>query len=142
MDTDYFKAVETIDDLRDRQGWRGEFVILFVGVLDQAHYFKGVPILMKAVARLNRPDVALVIVGKGEMHAASKASGRTQYKGPVIFTGFIPDESLPEYYRSADVTILPSTTTGEAFGLVLLRLWPQERRLSLLHCLGLSRSGS
>ncbi len=38
----------------------------------------------------------------------------------VAFPGFVPDERLPDYYRLADVTVLPSINSGEAFGLVLL----------------------
>ena len=33
--------------------------------------------------------------------------------------GFIPDADLPDYYRAADVFVLP-TRTAEGFGLVLM----------------------
>jgi glycosyltransferase involved in cell wall biosynthesis len=32
----------------------------------------------------------------------------------------VSEADLPRYYRLADVTVLPSTTMGEAFGLVLV----------------------
>ena len=38
----------------------------------------------------------------------------------VFFSGQVSNESLPHYYRMANVTVLPSTTMGEAFGLVLV----------------------
>jgi glycosyltransferase involved in cell wall biosynthesis len=38
----------------------------------------------------------------------------------VVFAGRVSDALLPDYYRSADVVVLPSTTMGEAFGLVLV----------------------
>src|SRR5262249_3318752 len=37
----------------------------------------------------------------------------------VHLAGFIPDEDLPDYYRAADVFVLP-TRTAEGFGLVLM----------------------
>jgi glycosyltransferase involved in cell wall biosynthesis len=38
----------------------------------------------------------------------------------VRFVGRVSDADLPRYYRLADVTVLPSVTMGEAFGLVLV----------------------
>jgi len=38
----------------------------------------------------------------------------------VAFAGRVTYTTLREFYQLADVTILPSTTRGEAFGLVLL----------------------
>jgi glycosyltransferase involved in cell wall biosynthesis len=38
----------------------------------------------------------------------------------VRFTGFVESQELVNFYRLADITLLPSTTAGEAFGLVLL----------------------
>ena len=36
----------------------------------------------------------------------------------VHFAGGVADESLPRYYRLADIHLLPSTARAEAFGLV------------------------
>ncbi|MDB6140174.1 MAG: putative glycosyltransferase, partial [Verrucomicrobiaceae bacterium] len=36
----------------------------------------------------------------------------------VIFTGFIPENELPDYYRLCDAFVMPST--GEGFGIVYL----------------------
>ena len=40
--------------------------------------------------------------------------------GRVVFAGRVSDVELRSYYRLANVTVLPSTTMGEAFGLVLV----------------------
>jgi glycosyltransferase involved in cell wall biosynthesis len=38
----------------------------------------------------------------------------------VHFVGRVPDDLLPKYYALGDVLVLPSTTAGEAFGMVIL----------------------
>ena len=38
----------------------------------------------------------------------------------VIFSGFIPSDKLPKYYRGSNVTVLPTTDNSEGFGMVLL----------------------
>jgi glycosyltransferase involved in cell wall biosynthesis len=88
--------------------------------LDQAHYFKGVDVFLKALARIS-PQIKGVIVGDGNLRAVyeqhAKELGVSQQ---VFFAGRVTDETLQDYYRLADVTVLPSITMGEAFGLVLL----------------------
>ena len=91
---------------------------LFVGALDKAHFFKGLQVLMQAVQSL--ADWHLVVVGDGELRpwyveqAESIGVGdRIHWMGPV------EEQGLVGLYQGATVTVLPSTTTGEAFGLVL-----------------------
>lgn len=128
VDTERFRpatepgaADAPMQQLCDRYHLRDKRVVLFVGALDRAHYFKGVDVLMRAIIGLDRPDVALIIVGKGDMlpDYKRKAAG-SPARHRIHFAGFVPDAELPAYYRMADVTVLPSTTAGEAFGLVLL----------------------
>ena len=98
-----------------------KFKVLVVGVLDRAHYFKGVTHLLDAIARLENPDVLVFIVGEGELRETyQEHAAKIGLQDVAHFPGFVPDEELPDYYRMADVTVLPSTTPGEAFGLVLL----------------------
>ena len=96
-------------------------VILFVGALDQAHYFKGVPVLLQSFAALAHEDAALVVVGSGDMRTAyEQMAQELGIADRTVFAGYVPDDQLVDYYRLADVTVLPSTTSGEAFGVVLL----------------------
>lgn len=98
----------------------GDRVALLVAGLDRAHYFKGVPVFLQALAGLPR-HIKGVIVGDGDMRAEYGAlAGRLRLDTRVLFAGRVADDELPGYYRLADVTVLPSTTMGEAFGLVLL----------------------
>jgi glycosyltransferase involved in cell wall biosynthesis len=108
-------ALEAHYELQDKR------VILFVGALDRAHYFKGVDVLLHAVQKLARPDTTLLVVGYGDLRLEyERLARRLGIHQRVHFPGFVPDAQLPGYYRLADLTVLPSTTAGEAFGLVLL----------------------
>ena len=49
--------------LRDR-------VVMFVGQLDRPHYFKGLPVLLRAMSGIDDPLVKLVVVGDGDMRAS------------------------------------------------------------------------
>jgi len=121
VDPERFTPGPRPTDLVRRIGLEGQIVVLFVGVLDQAHGFKGVPLLLRALARIDRQDMALVVVGEGDMRPVYAGLARELgLVDRVHFAGFVPDDRLPGYYRLADVTVLPSTTMGEAFGLVLV----------------------
>lgn len=98
-------------------------IILFVGGLDRAHYFKGVDVLLRAVAdlRLKIKDFKLLIVGDGDLRPIyEKLAKDLGIEERVIFVGEIASKELPDYYNLADIFVLPSTTMSEAFGLVSL----------------------
>jgi len=97
--------------------------ILFVGGMDVAHYFKGIEILLQALYLLKKDgiNVQTIFVGDGEL----KEKFVLQAKGMGLesitrFVGFVSDEELPMYYNLADLFVLPSVNTAEAFGVVLL----------------------
>lgn len=96
--------------------------ILFVGALDKAHYFKGLPILFKSLQLLkNQVDFKLVIIGKGESQGFyQNLANKEGLSNQVIFKGFVSDEDLLKYYQAADLLILPSSGRSEAYGMVLL----------------------
>lgn len=99
----------------------GDQVILFVGALDQPHYFKGVEVLLNAFAHLRGKNTRLLVVGDGNLRASYRELAvRLGLADRVIFRGRVSDAELPSHYVLADVLVLPSTTMGEAFGLVLL----------------------
>ena len=106
--------------LRQRLGLAADDrVALLVAGLDRAHAFKGVPVLLRALQSL--PTVRAVVVGDGDQRAAYEQVARQLgVAARVCFAGRVDDDALPDYYRLAEVTVLPSTTAGEAFGLVLV----------------------
>jgi glycosyltransferase involved in cell wall biosynthesis len=98
-------------------------VILFVGGLDAAHYFKGLEVLMKSFKTLLAGDEneRLLVVGNGELAAHYKDMAQAlNVSDKIIFAENISDADLPAYYNLADVFVLPSVTKSEAFGIVLL----------------------
>ncbi len=96
-------------------------VIIFVGGLDAAHYFKGVEVLLAACAKITDPSWRLLVVGSGERKATFEAQAATLgIATRVHFVGSVPFEELPRAYRAADIHVLPSTNRCEAFGIVTL----------------------
>jgi glycosyltransferase involved in cell wall biosynthesis len=96
-------------------------VLLFVGALDRAHHFKGVPQLVEALARVRDCRWHLVVVGDGSARDRFENLAGTQGLGErVHFAGDVGDADLPRYYRLADLHLFPSTGGAESFGLVCL----------------------
>lgn len=107
--------------IRKRLNIEDKKIILFVGALDKPHFFKGVDVLLESFKRICNSNFHLIIVGDGDLkqnyiEKANKLGVNSQ----VTFAGRVSDEDLPLYYAASDVTVLPSTTMGEAFGLVLV----------------------
>lgn len=100
----------------------GKKVILFVGGLDRAHYFKGVNVLIQSIKKISsRNDFVVLVIGEGDLResyeSVVKSSGLS---GLIKFIGFVPDDSLPKFYSNADMLVLPSIDKSEAFGIVSL----------------------
>ncbi|MCK5320752.1 glycosyltransferase family 4 protein [Candidatus Parcubacteria bacterium] len=95
--------------------------ILFVGGLDSAHYFKGVDILFKALGKVLNDKITLDIIGQGDMLVEyRKIAKEIKMERHVNFLGGVDDEELVRNYQKADIFVLPSINSHEAFGVVLL----------------------
>ena len=80
---------------------------------------KNLAALVAAVARLERDDVRLLVVGDGPEQAALAArAAELGVAGRVQFRGFVPEETNYQLLAAADIFALPSL--HEAFGLVYL----------------------
>lgn len=106
-------------DLRGRAGTArsaepAPLRVLFVG---QFRVYKGINVLLDAVAQ--QPGIELTMVGSGPMKDEVTERVRREGLDNVTLAGRLPDADLEEAYQRADVIVLPSLTTAEAYGLVL-----------------------
>lgn len=102
-------------------------LILFVGALDRAHYFKGISILLAAFSKLSQKKTFLMIVGDGDLRERYEIEAHNLgVEKNTIFTGHIPFNKPPEYYSNANVVILPSLSS-EMFGIVLIEAMACEK---------------
>ena len=106
--------------IKRRLGLEHKQIILFVGALDKAHYFKGVDYLIQSFARIQSEDTVLIIVGEGDLKKKYiKLANKSGISSKTLFVGRISDYDLPDFYAAADIIVLPSVDI-ECFGIVLL----------------------
>jgi glycosyltransferase involved in cell wall biosynthesis len=118
VDLNYLTNVRDARDNLARAGLDDRPIVFFLAKLDRTHYFKGLYILIEALAMV--PEVQLLVGGDGEWRSEYEAQARARLGDRAHFLGDVPDELLPAYYRTADVVALPSTDRTEAFGFVLI----------------------
>ncbi len=116
VDTDFYSPGPSV---RARFGVPdGSRMILFVGGLDRAHAFKGIPELLRALTLIDA-SIQLVVIGDGDQRSAyEEETGKLGLRSRVHFLGRVDDETVRDAYRSADILAFPSTSGAEAFGLV------------------------
>lgn len=96
-------------------------IILFVGGLDRAHYFKGVDILIQAFSKLTNKEYTLKIIGEGDQKDRFiKLSQELGLRERIEFLGKLEKDELIKNYQQAKITVLPSINSNEAFGIVLI----------------------
>lgn len=123
VDLDKFKPTAPKGDFYNTYGLDPDKkTALFVGGMDKAHEFKGVPLLLEAAEQLkDKQNTQLVLVGEGGLKSKYKQMADSLNINDIVnFIGYVEAERLPEFYSIADVFVLPSTDRNEAFGLVLL----------------------
>lgn len=109
--------------LREKYNLKEERIILFVAQLDKTHKHKGLNFLIKALNHLHKEgiNVKLVIVGEGDYKDKYRSQVRElKLETHVFFSGYVPEDKLPFFYRSSNVTVLPTYLKTEGFGMVLI----------------------
>lgn len=96
--------------------WQSEPLMLFVGRLV---YYKGIDVLLEALALSRQGRLAIVGVGplEGTLRSHARALG---IENRVEFLGALPDSRLRSLYKRARFLVLPSVAPSEAFGMVQL----------------------
>ena len=86
-----------------------DFIVLFVGGLDWAHYFKGVNYLIQAIEEIPNKRIKALVVGSGNLKKQyERQTEKLGLQNRVKFAGYIEEKDLPEHYNLADTFILPS----------------------------------
>ncbi len=92
-----------------------------VSRLASSERYKGQDRVIRILPRLRseHPDIVYLVVGDGDdrprLEALALECGVTEQ---VVFVGRVSQDELPDYFRLADVFVMPST--GEGFGIVFL----------------------
>lgn len=105
---------DTINQLKKRYGIkREEKVLMFAGRLVKE---KGILELVDAFSKLKNDQVKLIILGapffginNGENEYTLELKKKIEkMKKRIIFTGYIPYEKISDFYRLADISVVPS----------------------------------
>jgi phosphatidyl-myo-inositol dimannoside synthase len=126
------------DYLIKRHAVDGKKVITTVSRLASSEQYKGHDRVIRILPRvlLQHPDSIYIVVGDGDdrprLEALAAEIGVTER---VRFVGSVIPEELPDYFRLADVFVMPST--GEGFGIVFL-----EALATGIHVIGGNQDGS
>lgn len=101
-------------------GESAKLVIGMVGVMDRAHPFKGVDVLLRAVAKLPS-NVHVKLVGDGDRRSDyEKLAKELGLNERAHFVGRLEQGKLVEALQGMDIFAFPSTSGAEAFGLAML----------------------
>lgn len=122
----------TIDLSRYRPGARNQqlaaklnldkrAVIMTLGRLSRLERYKGVDEVLEAIPSLvtDIPNLTYLVVGDGDDRARLEEKARSLGIGDhVVFSGYVSETEKADYYRLANVFVMPSR--GEGFGIVFL----------------------
>ena len=107
--------------LASRLGLAGRRILLTLGRMDAAEQAKGFDEILDVlpVLRKDMPDIAYVAVGDGSDRARLEAkAAKLGLTHNVVFPGYVAENEKLDYYRLADVFVMPSRLEG--FGYVFL----------------------
>ena len=124
------------DKQQFREKWKvnyNEKIIFFAGRMDP---IKGLNFLIKAFRMVlsTFPQCRLVIAGEGDFSSFTKQSQDICTR--ITFTGFLDKELLYEWYKIADIGVIPSLF--EPFGYVAAEMMMQELPLIVTATSGLN----
>jgi len=117
-------AVAAVAEARDAPG-EG---LMFVNNLEPSHRWKGLDLLLDALAILKRDGLAvgLTVVGDGADRARfEQRVDELGLCGQVLFVGKLVGPERDALVRQAAATVLYSTTANDAFPTVMLEAWAQ-----------------
>ncbi len=109
VDPRVFRSMPADPAWTERLGLTGRKVLLTQARLDQR---KGHDMVLRALARLKRPEIVYLIGGTGREEGRLRAlTAQLGLQDCVQFLGFVPDEDLPKIYNLCDVFVMPNRVT-------------------------------
>ncbi len=115
------KSRQIVKSVYERFIRQDKLNLLFIGGLDKAHYFKGISVLFSALAKLNSPNWRLQIIGDGDLRSSYEDDAyNLGLEKQIKFLGKLPQADLIKTLQKANVLVLPSINSNEAFGIVLI----------------------
>lgn len=121
VDTTLFHPAADRAQVRERLGLPCAAPLVgFVGGLDSAHHYKGLPVLLAALRQPALAAAHALIVGDGDLKPQYVEQARQMgLAGRVHFYGAADHTALPALYRACQVVAVPSLV-AESFGLVVI----------------------
>jgi glycosyltransferase involved in cell wall biosynthesis len=115
VDTEKFSPADGREAARGRLGLEvAGPVLLTVRRLEPR---MGIDRLLRALPIIDRDDVTLVVAGSGSLSGAlPRLAAELGVAERVLFVGRVADDRLVDWYRAADLFVLP-TTAYEGFGM-------------------------
>lgn len=112
IDTDRFVRSEAGPAIREKYGFIGKKVIIFVGRLS---YEKNVDLLIRSLKRMD-DGVVLMIVGQGPAGDGLRQLAINEgVSDRVVFTGYVYDQALVDHYSCADAFASASVFETQGF---------------------------
>lgn len=97
-----------------------KFLVLFVGSMEPLHAYKGVEYLLDAILQIKNMDITFCLIGEGSLKQQFiKKANEIGISKKIIFAGKVDSNLLVQYYRAADIFVLPSIST-EVMPIVML----------------------
>jgi len=97
-----------------------KYTVLFAGRLEK---YKGLKYLLESIKIVKKEfkDIKLIVVGNGDyLSQCENLSKKLGLQNNVMFIGKLSHKSLDLEYKKCSVFVLPSYTSSETFGIVLL----------------------
>jgi phosphatidylinositol alpha-1,6-mannosyltransferase len=109
------------DYLMDRHGTRGKKVLLTVSRMAGSERYKGHDRVIRTLSSVlvDHSEAIYLVVGDGnDRPRLEKLAAESGIREKVQFVGHVSTKELPDYFRLADIFVMPSS--GEGFGIVFL----------------------
>ncbi len=122
VDTEVFSPGEkSKTEYKNDLNVNSRFFGTFVASMEPLHYYKGAEYLLHAISRLQDLDITFSFVGEGELKLKYiELAKMLGISNRVSFPGHGDNNLLLKHYRAADVLVLPSISTAETQGIVLI----------------------